>query len=88
MVKKNNKENGRVLRVVSIRGRYRLMWATVDAEGEVEHLLPEEDIDFSFKDYTEMKELIALVEEAKMLPIITVNSSNRSLYILQDYQEE
>lgn len=88
MTKKNNKENGRVLRVVSIRGRYRLMWAAVDAEGDVEHLLPEEDIDFSFKDYTEMKELITLVEEAKMLPIITVNSSNRSLYILQDYQEE
>ena len=88
MVKKNNKENGRVLRVVSMRGRYRLCWAVVDADGEVDYLLPSEDIDLSFRTFEEMKALIELVEEARKLPVLVVNSLNRSMYIKQDFVEE
>ena len=88
MVKKNNKENGRVLRVVSMRGRYRLCWAVVDAEGDVDYLLPSEDIDLSFRTFEEMKTLIELVDEARKMSVLHVSAANRHLLIKQDYTEE
>lgn len=79
---KNDVEHGRELRQVSYKGRYRLMWAQVDADGDIVRLLKNEDVDASFRSLDELRALIALVEGAKGKSIITVNSGNERMYFV------
>ena len=77
---KNDVEHGRALRVINWKGRYRLLWTDVDADGELVRVLKNEEIDLSFKTLDEMKALIVLVEEAKKAPVVCINGSNEKLY--------
>ena len=73
---KNDVEHGRILRIVSYRGKVRLYWCSLDADGDVDKILKNEEIEYSFKTLDEMKALIALVENAGRLPVVQVNISS------------
>ena len=82
---KNSKANGRLLRIVSCMGKFRLMWVQMDdEEGVVESILLQEDVTFSERNISDLKELMQLVEEAKSLPVIVLNAANRHLYVKED----
>ena len=54
---------------MSYRGRVKLFWCSLDKDGDVDKVLKDEDLDFSFKNLDEMQALIELVggEEAARL---------------------
>lgn len=77
---KNDKEHGRILRIVSYRGRVKLFWCSLDKDGDVDKVLKDEDLDFSFKNLDEMQALIELVEGARKLPVLQISSSSYADY--------
>ena len=85
---KNSKANGRILRIVSCMGKFRLMWVQMDNEDDVvESILLQEDVTFSERNISDLKELMLLVEEAKSLPVIVLNAANRHLYVKEEQFE-
>lgn len=70
---------GRILRVISHRGRYALCWVSVDDDGEIVKIHSGEEVDTSFKNLDELKEVIALINEAKVKPVFVITPSTKYL---------
>lgn len=70
---------GRILRVISYRGRYTLFWCSVDADGEIIKVHSGEDVDTSFRSMDELKDVLALIAEARAMPVFVITASTKSL---------
>lgn len=74
------------IRVVSYRGKYSLRWAYLDEDGELDSLSLD-CVDVVGKSSKDFIDLLALIANARKLPIIAVNSSNKGMYFKFDLEE-
>lgn len=70
---------GRILRIISYRGRYTLCWVSTDADNEIVKIHSGEEVDTSFKSYDELKAVVALINEARKLPVFVVSQDTKYL---------
>ena len=70
---------GRILRVISYRGRYALYWVSVDGDGEIVKIHSSEEVDTSFKNLDELKAVVQMIDEARCKPVFHVNGDSRHL---------
>ena len=80
MKNNNNNTPKRSLRIVSWQGKYRLLWVEEDDDGDVEYVLPEDDIDLKERCVMDLKRIMKKIAAAIDKPVIVVNAANKDIY--------
>ena len=70
---------GRILRVISYRGRYSICWVSVDGDGEIVKIHSSEEVDTSFKNLDELKAVVQMIDDARKLPVFQITASTKIL---------
>lgn len=70
--------NEYVLRVVAKSGKYSLAYTSVDSDGDFNKIV-ESDVELSFRNMQELKDLIVKLNEASKMPVLHVGSYNKRI---------
>ena len=80
MKNNNNNTQKRSLRIVFWQGKYRLLWVEEDDEGDVEYVLPDDDINLKDRYVVDLKRIMKKIAAAIDKPVIVVNAANKDIY--------